>query len=104
MRKDTLKTYLKENCPGKQRAVKSADLERALNISGTNLRKLVNRQRQDSIPIGSSRDGYFYCSTAGEVYETVQNLQIMEQGIRAAIQGLVRSLDGFGESGGGDSP
>jgi len=104
MREENLLTYLKETCCGKQRTVKSSELERVLNLSGTDLRKLVNRLRRKGVPIGSSRDGYFYAKTAGEVYATIRQLQVMEQGLRAAIQGLESALDKFGEGGGGGGP
>ncbi len=104
MREENLLTYLKETCCGRQRTVKSSELERALNLSGTDLRKLVNRLRRKGVPIGSSRDGYFYAKTAGEVYATIRQLQVMEQGLRAAIQGLESALDKFGEGGGGGGP
>ncbi len=104
MREENLLTYLKETCCGRQRTVKSSELERALNLSGTDLRKLVNRLRRKGVPIGSSRDGYFYAKTAGEVYATIRQLQVMEQGLRAAIQGLESALDKFGEGGGGSGP
>ncbi len=104
MREEKLLAYLKESCRGRRRTVKSSELERALHLSGTDLRKLVNRLRRKGVPIGSSRDGYFYAATAGEVYATIRQLQVMEQGLRAAVQGLERALDGFGEGGGGSGP
>ncbi len=104
MREEKLLAYLKESCRGRRRTVKSAELERSLHLSGTDLRKLVNRLRRKGVPIGSSRDGYFYAKTAGEVYATIRQLQVMEQGLRAAIQGLESALDNFGEGGGGGGP
>ncbi len=104
MREENLLTYLKETCCGRQRTVKSSELERALTLGGTDLRKRVNRLRRKGIPIGSSRDGYFYAKTAGEVYATIRQLQVMEQGLRAAIQGLESALDKFGEGSGGGGP
>ena len=73
----------------------SAALEAAIGISGTDLRKLVNRMRRKGVPIGSDRCGYFYAATAGEVYSTIQQLQNMENGLAAARRGLERSLDAF---------
>ena len=70
MGSEQLLTYLKANCPGRMHAEKSAVLEQALRVSGNELRRQVNRLRRKGIPIGSSRDGYFYAVTAGEVYAT----------------------------------
>ena len=76
--------------------------ERALGVSSTDLRKIVNRLRRRGIPIASDRSGYFYAQTAGEVYTTIRQLRKMANGLEAAIRGLEQSLDSFGE--GGDPP
>ena len=95
MREERLLAYLKTICPGRRKAIKSAELEKALGLSGTNLRKLVNRMRRRGVPIGSNRDGYFYAVTGGEVYGTIRQLQAMVQTLEAAIHGLETVLDGF---------
>lgn len=97
MGSEQLLAYLKANCPGRAKAEKSASLEQTLRISGNELRRLVNRLRRRGIPIGSSRDGYFYAMTAGEVYATIRQLAEMEAGLEAAISGLEQALDRFGE-------
>nr|WP_326184160.1 hypothetical protein [uncultured Oscillibacter sp.] len=103
MREEKLLAYLKGACSGRRYTIKSAELEQVLGIGGTDLRKLVNRLRRKGVPIGSSRDGYFYARTAGEVYGTIRQLQVMVSGLEAAIQGLERALEDFGpvEPGGG---
>lgn len=95
MREEKLLNYLKGACTGREYRASGAELEAALGISGTDLRKLVNRMRRKGIPIGSDRCGYFYAATAGEVYSTIQQLQSMENGLAAARHGLERSLDAF---------
>ena len=90
-----LLSYLKGACTGRRYSASSAALEAAIGISGTDLRKLVNRMRRKGVPIGSDRCGYFYAATAGEVYSTIQQLQNMENGLAAARRGLERSLDAF---------
>ncbi len=81
------------------------ELERVLNLSGTDLRKLVNRLRRRGVPIASDRSGYFYAVTAGEVYSTIRQLRQMAAGLEKAIAGLEDSLEKFGElDSGGDSP
>lgn len=98
MRKNQLLAYLKGACSGRRYTVKGAELEQVLHLSGTDLRKLVNRLRQDGVPICSSRDGYFYARTAGEVYTTILQLQAMVRGLEAAIHGLESALEQFGET------
>ena len=101
MREERLLNYLKGACPGRKYRVSGADLERALGISGADLRKLVNRFRRQGIPIGSDRQGYFYAATAGEVYTTIRQLRQMVAGLEKAIAGLEGALERFGEIGGG---
>lgn len=60
MREEKLLNYLKGACTGRKYRASGAELEAALGISGTDLRKLVNRMRRKGIPIGSDRCGYFY--------------------------------------------
>ena len=74
MREEKLLSYLKGACTGRRYSASSAALEAAIGISGTDLRKLVNRMRRKGVPIGSDRCGYFYAATAGEVYSTIQHL------------------------------
>lgn len=106
MREERLLSYLKGSCPGRKYRVSGAELERALSLSGADLRKLVNRLRRRGVPIGSDRQGYFYAATAGEVYTTIHQLRQMVTGLEKAIAGLECALDRFGEvSGtGGDPP
>ena len=49
MREEQLIAYLKGACTGRQYTVKSVELEQVLGISGTDLRKLVNRLRRKSL-------------------------------------------------------
>lgn len=95
MRDEQLLAYLKGACAGRNYAVKSAELEAALDISGTDLRKLVNRLRRRGVPIASGPEGYYYAVTAGEVYATIRQLNVMKRGLEAAIQGLEQTLDRF---------
>jgi biotin operon repressor len=101
MREEKLVVYLKNYCYGREKAVRSAELERILDISGTDLRKLINRLRRKGVPIGSCPEGYYYARTAGEVYSTIRQLRGMVNGLEAAIHGLEQSLDAFEP--GGDS-
>lgn len=102
MREKQLLAYLKGACPGRAYRVGSAELERALHISGTDLRKLVNKLRRQGVPIASDRQGYFYAVTAGEVYTTIHQLNQMKRGLDAAIRGLEGALERFGEGDGSE--
>ena len=103
MGEQNLLEYLKTVCAGRKNTRKSAEIERALNISSKELRRLVNRLRRKGTPIGSSKDGYFYAVTAGEVYSTIRQLRVMAKGLEEAIQGLETTLDTFSLSNtGGD--
>lgn len=99
MREDQLTAYLKGAFKGRQHPVKSAELERTLDISGTDLRKLVNKLRRKGVPICSGRDGYFYAKNAGDILRTIRQLKIMIKGLQAAVDGLVAALDKFEEAG-----
>ena len=103
MREEKPLAYLKGACSGRRYTVRSAELEQVLNLSGTDLRKLVNRMRRKGVPIGSSREGYFYAQTAGEVYTTIRQLKGMAAGLESAIRGLEQSLDAFGAVQDGDT-
>ena len=94
-REGRLLAYLEGACLGRARCMGGKELERTLNLSGTELRKAVNRLRQKCEPIASDRNGYFYAQTAGEVYATIQNLKTMRAGLDAAIRGLEQALDNF---------
>ena len=89
--------YLKGSCSGRKNRVGGTELERTLHVSGTDLRKLVNQLRRKTHPIASDRNGYFYATTAGEVYDTIRQLKRMAAGLEAAINGLERSMDRFRE-------
>ena len=95
MRETQLTACLKEAFKGRRRAIKSAELERSLHISGTDLRKVINQLRRKSIPICSSQDGYFYAKTAGDIVRTIRKLERMIQGLQAAVDGLTAALDQF---------
>ena len=98
-REDRLLVYLKGACAGRAYRVSGRELGMALNLSGTDLRRLVNRLRQRGVPIASDQSGYFYAQTAGEVYTTIRQLRDMSNGLEAAIRGLEQALDGFDAGG-----
>ena len=87
MRDEQLLADLKGSCSGRKNRVGGTELERTL----------VNQLRRKTHPIASDRNGYFYATTAGEVYDTIRQLKRMAAGLEAAINGLERSMDRFRE-------
>lgn len=68
MTKETISRYLENGCKGHKNVVSSRELERALGISGNELRRHINRLRRGSVPIAADQRGYYYAETAAEVY------------------------------------
>ena len=97
MTNETIARYLEIGCKGRANVVSSRELERALSISGNELRRRINRLRRDTVPIAADQRGYYYAETAAEVYDTIRGLQKMRGGLDAAISGLERALEKFGE-------
>lgn len=97
MTKETVARYLENGCKGHKNVVSSRELERALGISGNELRRKINRLRQEAVPIATNRWGYYYAETAAEVYATIRGLEKMRRGLDAAISGLERALENFGK-------
>lgn len=100
MGKEKLADFLEKFCKGRKNRISSGELQKAIGISSTQLRKQVNRLRRDGIPVASDRQGYFYAETAGEIYATIRLLRSMIRGLEAAIQGLEQALDHFCVRGG----
>ena len=92
-----MKNHLKGNCLGRDHAMKAAELEQTLQISENELRRQVNRLRRKNIPICSGSEGYFYAAHAGEVVDTILNLEDMLKGLQDSMSGLRGSLERFGE-------
>ena len=97
MASEQLRVYLKGRCLGRKEAVKSPELEQAMNVSGNELRRQVNRLRRQKVPICSGPEGYFYARNAGEIYATIHSLKVMIVGLEQAVDGLEAALENFGE-------
>ena len=54
--------YLKKYHTGKEKAVPSTELEQLFSVNGRNLRRKINRLRQDGVPICSDRSGYYFAA------------------------------------------
>ena len=94
MTKETFALYLENGFKGRRNVISSRELERVLG-SRSELRRRVNRLRQDTVPIAADQRGYYFAETAAEVYDTIRGLQKMRSGLDAAISGLERALEKF---------
>ena len=55
MQRETIARYLEEGYKGRKNAISSRTLEKALGLSGNELRKKINRLRCDSISMPRQR-------------------------------------------------
>ena len=95
MEKDTIAEHLRRYHLGEQNAVTSRGLETAFDVSGKELRDLINTLRRGGVPIASSGAGYFYAATEQEVRATIAHMTHRISGIAAAIRGLTQALEQF---------
>lgn len=89
--------YLKENHQGRERAVSSNYLQKRLSISSRTIRKIVNRLRNEGVPICSDENGYYYAGDKDEVLNSIYQMTSRIREIFRAKNGLVRSLNSFPE-------
>ena len=85
--------YLKEYRRGHGSAASSKELEAAVRVKGTELRRAVNRLRCDGWPICSDATGYFYAARQSEIQATVAQLTGRISKIAAATKGLLKSYE-----------
>lgn len=67
MTKETISRYLENGCKGHKNVVSSRELERALGISGNELRRKINQLRQEAVPIAADRRGYYRRTSSFEL-------------------------------------
>lgn len=89
--KEEFLEFLKTHARGRERCYKSVVLRDLFGGSGADLRRVVNELRQDGEPVGSNRNGYFYCIRYSEINDTVQHLHHRADGILKAAEGLLRA-------------
>ena len=99
MKKEEVLEFFRVFCLGQENLRSGSDIARTLQISKSELRKHINRLRRERHPIASNRQGYYYATTAWDVYATSKRLEEVERGIRAANSGLVQSMAFFGPGG-----
>lgn len=81
--------YLKDHHTGSRNSIHSRELQRMFQIDGRNLRRKINRLRQDGVPICSDNTGYYYAETEKEVRDTVFRLNELSTKIGKAKDGLI---------------
>lgn len=81
--------YLKDHHTGSHKSIHSRELQRLFQIDGRNLRRKINRLRQDGISICSDNTGYYYAETEQEVRDTVFRLNELSTKISRAKDGLI---------------
>lgn len=86
--------YLKDHHTGNSNSIHSRELQRVFQIDGRNLRRKINRLRQDGVPICSDNTGYYYAETEQEVRNTVFRLNELSTKIGRAKDGMVSGTNG----------
>jgi biotin operon repressor len=71
-------------------AVHSPELERAMGLSGSQIRDCIRCLRREGFPIGSNSDGYFWCETPEEVAQTLGHLQARARSLEETIRVMQR--------------
>ncbi len=86
---ERLLEYLKLNHTGKEKAVRSKDLERLFSLDQRTIRKKINRIRQNGKPVCSGQTGYFYAECQEDINETVRWLNDLVTSVSNARTGLL---------------
>lgn len=92
-----LKNMLEQNHKGKRNAIKSFQLERLTNLTGSQIRECVNELRCNGVPICSGRSGYYIAATKEELNHTIAQLTSRVSQINKAIKGLKITLEDYHE-------
>ena len=91
---------LKRRHSGRKKAAKSPVLEARFNITGKELRDMVNSLRRAGYPICSDERGYYYAKTAQELKATINQLSRRIAGIATARDGLLSTYKRYVKGGG----
>jgi biotin operon repressor len=68
--------------------VLGAKLAQVSGLSGQEVRKVVNEARQEHLPIGSCKTGYYWARTQEELLVTIRDLTGRAKQIMRAAEGL----------------
>lgn len=71
----------------------SKNIETSFNISGAEVRSLVNYARRMNYPIASNQKGYWWAKKLDELEETLKHLEQRENSIRNVRMGLLGAFE-----------
>lgn len=86
---------MKNNCVGRNNAIKSKSLECIFHCKGAEIRRMVNELRCSGVPICSCGQGYFYSTNPSDIKETINHLAGRINKIKVACDGMENSLSYF---------
>ena len=92
-----LKAIFEKNHKGKSNAIKSFQLERLTNLTGSQIRERVNELRCNGVPVCSGRSGYYIAALREELNHTIAQLNSRILQINKAIKGLQSKLEDYHE-------
>ena len=81
--------YLQKHHTGRERAVHSCELQQLFSLNARNLRRHINRLRQEGFPICSDETGYYYADNQKEINRTVCRLNGLVTQVSNARTGLL---------------
>ena len=81
--------YLHKYHTGRERAVHSSELQELFSVNARNLRRHINRLRQEGFPICSDETGYYYADSQQEINKTVCRLNGLVTQVSNARTGLL---------------
>ena len=76
---------------GKEHRITSRELEEVTHLTGSEIRREVNRLRTEGEPIASDGGGYYIATTEEELTATIRNLQSRRNAMNRAIEGLMEA-------------
>ncbi len=88
-KKDAICRYLRAHHVGEENAVLSKELQRLFGLDGRELRRKIDRLRQEGRPICSGQTGYYYAASQKEINDTVYRLDRMVTMVSNARTGLL---------------
>ena len=81
-----LKSILEKDHKGKSNAIKSSQLERLTNLTGSQIRERVNELRCNGVPVCSGRSGYYMAALREGLNHTIARLASRVSQINKAIK------------------
>lgn len=86
--------YIKAHSDGSKQPVCGRKIASAFNISGVEVRKLINTARSSGDPICANGKGYYITRDTDEIQQTIDSIRSRIAGMNNAISGLEQYLRG----------